>query len=240
MNNLTQYGDFAKENTVIHSKAVNGKRKYIPKNLTGCILYLPMDSFQYGLTVDLSGYNKHGTPYGVTGVDAKVNKGLSFDGIDDYVDCGNATFFNIRQVTLMAWVKVIGHSSDNRWGRIIEKLYSNSYYLGLNENETKFKACFADPTYPYGTLESTTTINYGTWYFVAATHDEINDCLYINGVLESTRPNTTILSNSVQSLYLGKMTSVSTHIFKGIIDEARVYNVALSDTDILAAYQQEV
>jgi len=224
----------------IHKKVVDNKIKYVPTNLDGCVLYLPMEEKTINLSLDHSGYNNHGAIYGAIESDGKIGKGLSFDGIDDYVDCGNPVIFNIGIVSLIAWVKVIGPGDSGMYSRIIEKHYSNSDYLGLNNNDTKFKACFADGTSPYGLLESVSIITYGQWYHVVAIHDGINDYLYINNVLESTRSNTRVLNNSTEKVYLGKMPLVGTHRFNGIIDEARIYSKALTEQEVLASYQQEL
>ena len=59
--NLIKYGS-----RTIHSKVRSGKRIYVPKNLDGCVLYLPMDEKTFNLSFDHSGHEKHGTIYGAT------------------------------------------------------------------------------------------------------------------------------------------------------------------------------
>jgi prepilin-type N-terminal cleavage/methylation domain-containing protein len=61
-----------------------------PFNDNGLVLYLPFEEGSGTSTRDLSGHNNDGTLYnGPTWVEGKLGKALSFDGVDDYVDCGN-------------------------------------------------------------------------------------------------------------------------------------------------------
>ena len=69
---------------------------------------------------------------------------------------------------------------------------------------------------------------------VAATYDGANTRLYINGVLEGTTAYTAGIVNSANSLYIASDPSTSARLFKGAIDEVRLWNVARSDADIKA------
>ena len=57
---------------------------------------------------DSSGNNNNGTLYnGPIWEEGQVNKALSFDGSNDYVDCGNDESLNITdKITIEAWVKL--------------------------------------------------------------------------------------------------------------------------------------
>jgi hypothetical protein len=59
--------------------------------------------------VDTSGNGNDGTIYGASWTDGKRGKGLSFDGTDDYIDCGQGSSLKITgAITVEAWVKWIG------------------------------------------------------------------------------------------------------------------------------------
>jgi hypothetical protein len=65
---------------------------------------------------DSSGYNNHGTIINATWTTGKFGDALNFDGIDDYVDCGNDTSFDITlENTVSAWIK------SNSEGNIVAK-----------------------------------------------------------------------------------------------------------------------
>ena len=67
-----------------------------------------------GTLYDYSGYNNNGTSYGgVTyGVQGKVGNALSFDGSDDYIDCGSdeSLAFGTGNFTIGLWIKANGTS----------------------------------------------------------------------------------------------------------------------------------
>ena len=232
--NLIRYGS-----KVIYSKARGGARKYVPHDLDGCKLYLPMEEKTINLSLDHSGLNNHATIYGAIEYE-DIDNGLSFNGVDDYGDVGKKVEFNFTEVTIMVWIRPIGVGSSSGYSRIVEKYYTNSYYLGLNDDDTKLKACFYKPATPYGNIESSTIINYGTKYHVVATHDGINDCLYVNGAREIILPNTDVLSNTTHDIHIGTNANINNQFFNGIIYSIKIYNRALTPSQILSAYQQEL
>ena len=65
------------------------------------------DEGEGNITRDFSGNDNNGTLIGnPEWVEGKFGAALEFDGIDDYVDCGNAQMLRIPKGTMMAWMKV--------------------------------------------------------------------------------------------------------------------------------------
>jgi fibronectin-binding autotransporter adhesin len=98
------------------------------------------------------------------------------------------------------------------------------------------------------TVTSTTMANSNTWYHVVVTfttsggpyHYELP--MYINGVFnaDSAQNTYTTVWSTNQPVYIGAHEATSgiiTNPFVGIIDQVRIYNRALSPTDILQLYQ---
>jgi len=75
-----------------------------PGQVSGNTLVIPLGVSN--IVLDASGNNNHGTIYGATWVDGKVGGALSFDGVDDYVDCGNIFTANQTELTVEAWTYV--------------------------------------------------------------------------------------------------------------------------------------
>lgn len=75
-----------------------------------------------GDALDSSGNDNDGDVYGATaGVPGKFGNALSFDGVNDYVDCGNDASLDITTaITIEAWVYPKSAGLNN-YGRITDK-----------------------------------------------------------------------------------------------------------------------
>ena len=236
MNSLTEIVNYGSRK--IHSKVRNGTRKYVPTNLEGCKLYLPMEQKIFNLSADHSGLNNHGTIYGATETDGKINKGLYFDGVDDYVDCGNVIDVT-NKLTVIAWVKF----PSDCYGPVVSKYESGDlrWHLWIDGNSRIIcnianKAARVSIT---GLID--TWVHLGMIYDGEQESQEDRLKLLINGekitldFYYGTIPSSCPTINS--NLYINKQ---STYYGKMSIDELRVYNVAISEETVIASYQQEL
>ena len=154
---------------------------------------------------------------------------LEFDGIDDYVLVADSPSLRItKKITIEAWVNVINT------GAFEEILTGKSY--------TYFLAIFGGSIRWYlgngaaWFITSVTPIAYGVTTHVAATYDSSTGRweVYKNGALAnsgSVTPQDIGLND--QGVCIGAYPpSPSTYWFKGVIVEPRVYNRALSQSEI--------
>jgi len=77
---------------------------------SGEVLVLHFDEGSGTVARDASGNGNDGTIYGATWVNGKYGKALSFDGVEDYVDCGNDVSLNFERTdpfSIEAWVKTL-------------------------------------------------------------------------------------------------------------------------------------
>jgi hypothetical protein len=72
------------------------------------------------------------------------------------------------------------------------------------------------------------------WTHLALTYDGANLRLYVNGVLSQTTALSGAIAASTGVLHIGG-DSVWGEYFQGLIDEARIYNRALSQSEIQTA-----
>ena len=109
---------------------------------------------------------------------------------------------------------------------------SNGYELSLSSAGKVFVRFNGNATYR---IDSTTPYPTDgiTWMHIAATYDGTNIRLYINGVQEGgTKPGVAIATNAT-NLGLGAEPATTViNLFQGTMDDARVYNRALSESEI--------
>ena len=169
-----------------------------------------------------------GDPEFVTGM-VGINA-LAFDGDMDYITIAESPDFSMTSFTLAAWVK-IPNPIPGGWRTIIEHDRSGSNWFGLwksnNGNFFHFRWGIDDAS------DFSTTISPDTWYHVAGTYDAFGKTarMYINGNLDRTIQNADLPTAANSALRIG-ITLQNHEDFIGIIDDVRVYNRALDETEI--------
>ena len=239
--NVIKYGS-----RTIHSKVRNGTRKYVPKDLDGCVLYLPMDEKTVNLSLDMSGQNNHGTVYGAIETDGKINKGLYFDSIDDYVDCGNNNIFDMGNGDFSIVLWFISNSSGHE-DLFMKGGYSpgGKSYTIINFNGSLGVIIDDDTTYK----SVISSINYmdDNWHLAVGVRNGNNLRLYVDGNEDANSP-TDITGygslDSIRPLRIGCGSDEATggnpgNLFNGKVDEIRIYRRALSPDEIRIIYEQE-
>ena len=225
-------------------------------NNTGLVLELHMDeSTGHSIAVDSSGEGNNGTltnmnttgnaTSGWQGVDGgqwdnrsdavfAAGDQLRFDGVNDYVTCGNEPSLDITDaITISAWVNggVIG-TSQNGYAGIVA---SSKYKLDVNEGYGKFffRVYTDSGTAPYAV--GTTTPQANTWYYVVAEYTGSKIRIYVNGILEDEEDRSgAILPHS--GVEIGRESGSPTRFFNGSIDDVRIYNRSLSEDEIYRQY----
>ena len=150
---------------------------------------------------------------------------LVFDGINDYVDCGDDASLNMTtEVTMEAWI--LTSSVTN--ARIISKWGSFSGYEIAFINEDIWFVINQ-------TLRSSYTAAslVDQWAHLAVTYNGTNSAVYINGILESTGQNLQEnLVNTGLILKIGQISNSSNSSFSGTIDEVRIWDRERTHTQI--------
>lgn len=84
-------------------------------------------------------------------------------------------------------------------------------------------------------VASSTIIQTGIWYHVAGTWDATGMRIYVNGVLENTNTVQNLTrGQSNQPLQIGNQPTFGPRLFNGLIDEAEIFDRALSAGEIQA------
>ncbi|MBP9716737.1 MAG: DUF2341 domain-containing protein [Candidatus Levybacteria bacterium] len=230
------------------------------KNLTNALIaHWKMDETAWvndcttNNVADSSGNGNNGTPCPITtgptgGASGKFGNAGSFDGSNDYISMGTSSNLALvnTSYTMSAWINLTDTSATYP----IFTRYNNSgfgagYIMGITGtgNGTVGRLITQYATGPVSTqsIASTTTVPTGTWAHVAVSFDKTSNTIttYINGVPAGSGTVTGSLSDSGQTFMIGGAPGCcfyGSQVFKGKIDEARVYTRALSPREIEQLY----
>ncbi|WP_461867042.1 PEGA domain-containing protein [Thermococcus sp.] len=218
----------------------------------GLIAYYSFDDIRGNVLPDDSGNGHegiiHGNPKTVDGI---VGKAIEFDGVNDWIYVGNSEDLRLSSFTLSFWVKINPDDEKfmNNWviwlgkGGLGDDCYGdNANYLVYSRNGYFYAGFESEAHSCYGVNNDefikVPLERFKGWVFVTLTYDsnsrELN--LYLNGSRvgsiktrngpELNSQPLTIGMNGLSGFYENKK-------FKGILDEVRIYNRALSEEEIL-------
>jgi len=193
-----------------------------------------------GIAHDTSGNGNDGTIYGAKWTDGKFGSALSFDGVDDYVDCGNDASLNITdEITIEAWVNAKTFAGSGIYRGIVvkkEDIYyiSNGYALVLGSPDNLWIFVVGDGSNDY---RATAPAETDKWVHLVGVKDSNKIYLYVNGE-EHIGDSNPVLGPTTNPVEIGKWTGQE--CFHGTIDEVRIYNRALNETEIQNNYNGSI
>jgi len=186
---------------------------------------------------DFSPYDNHGDIRGAKWVDGRYGWALDFDGVDDYVDIPESNSLDHgSQVTVSAWV--MGYEFDSGdydvfyddgaglGSGLTLYWHINGHLTWLVENST-------------GSYEMTKYYNVenDTWYHLVGTYDGSEMKFFVNGDLKDSTSQTGNIMNYDVGSTIGRRADWGNY-HNGKIDEVRIYNRALSSSEIQAYYNR--
>lgn len=190
---------------------------------------------------DESGFANHGSFRGVSPVAdraGRANSAFYFDGVDDAVSVRSNRLLNCRdEISVSFWLKAaefftresypLSHGNwENRW--------KVSVTPGTNciRWTIKTDAGIVD-------LDSKTALVRETWTHVTALYGGSNFDIYINGELDNHATFSGKIMTTSIDLTIGQVLPDNTlHNFKGVIDDVRIYDYALSAEEIENIYDK--
>ena len=216
-----------------------------PANTTCLVGWWRMDEGSGNRTDDSTDGGKDGTIYGASWVDGKFGKALSFDGVDDYVDCGSVLNNIDTHFTIETWLKVnsLPAISGESIFPIVGKFDGTRYWLlsikrGNSDNIGFLHFRLWDGTVVVSANSPVGSIVTGTWYHVAAVRNGNTFEVYINGERKNTVTQTFgSVANSGVLRIAHNLENWA--FFNGIIDELRIYNCSLSADQIYKDYNKK-
>ena len=194
------------------------------------------------------------------------NNAIDFTGTNAYVTFGQAPGLGVSTLTIEAWFRRdgTGATSDTgsggflaipivAKGRAQDEATTNNmnYFLGIVGTSNVLGADFEDNAtgLNHPVTGTTPILPDGVWHHAAATYD-INGTngtwrLYLDGVLETTLPvgAFTPRFDSIQHASIGSALNTSgtpEGFFNGVIDEVRIWDKALTLSELQAGINQQI
>ncbi len=179
---------------------------------------------------DASGNGHTGTIANATWAAAgKYGKALQFNGTNAIVSIPDAADLHLSTaMTLEAWVNPTTINAN--WRDVVYKGNDN-YYLEASSQPNSRPVAGTIAGGGYGEAYGTANLATNTWSFITATYDGANVRLYVNGTQVASTARTGTIASSSNPLTIGG-DPIYGQYFAGLIDEVRVYNVALTAAQI--------
>ncbi len=189
-----------------------------------------------GNTLDSSQHRNHGDAVAVTFPAGKIGgNAAQFDGTGSFVKIPAAV---TADFSISYWVKTTATGGFGQWyaGRSMVDAdipgVANDWGISLTGDRVSFGMGDAGAGF---TIRSTTPINDGVWHHVAATRVCSTGAmkLYVDGALQASGVGSTAVRNAPGGIRLGSTLFGGTY-FSGAIDELRIYNYALENSQVAA------
>lgn len=159
---------------------------------------------------------------------------LYFDGVDDYVDCGNENNLDITdEITATAW---INKNSSTDYAGVVEKGKGNEggYLLGEHASGTvQFRIFITDDS---KVATSPSALSTDAWHHIVGVYNKTNVSIFVDGVETVGDAYSGSITVSAHNLYIGYDDFNIARHFDGTIDDARIYSRALSADEIKSIY----
>lgn len=181
---------------------------------------------------DASGNNNNGTLTNSPTIttSGKINSALTFDGSNDYVNVPTSSSISITaDITIAAWIK---RGVTNQKGDILVRTNGSNwdYEFGIDDTGQDDKIFFYADAPSFFTQYSSGTISDTNWHHVAFTRSGSSTTLYIDGKQSGTSTASGAFNNNSTPVRIGG--DGDTVYFNGTIDDARLYNYALTTEQI--------
>lgn len=201
-----------------------------PEGTAGLVAAYGFDTGSGATVTDSSGTN-HGTIAGaVWTASGKFGQALVFDGVDDVVTIPDAAALDLTTgMTMEAWVYPT--ASQAGWKSILQK--DPGAYFMYGHAEAPLVPAVGGILVGGQVLAiyGTSAMALNTWTHLAATYNGTTLNFYVNGVLVSSVAASGALDSTTGPLRLGAGATAG-EVFAGRIDEVRLYNRALTVTEI--------
>jgi len=207
----------------------------------GLVAYYPFNGNANGE----SGNGNNGTVNGATlTTDRKgnVNSAYSFDGVNDLIEIPDSSTLDVKKLTMSTWIYRVGDCPSVHDTCMI---FNKDYEYGIQSgNELKWAVNLLENGATKGSNWRSTgiIIPAQVWVNVVLTFDGSKVKVYSNGVLQSQVSWTGDIQQNAYVARIGNRGDLNGYTnhssFYGFIDDIRIYNRALSASEIQVLYNE--
>ncbi len=220
------------------------------------VAHWSLDEIDDDRLADGSGLENHGTAINFSGSglgQGIINQGLFFNGEDQYVSVPHSTSldFSDDSFTVMFWMKQMPENVDNEkeYRYIIKGSHTNDqsagtsgkrYEVFFNPASSEIRFSIDDDNVKSRAVAHSDSFVTGEWVHVTAVRntDDATLKLYANGNQVASGTDETGDISQEEELFLGYCVDFGSY-FEGGLDEVKVLNYAMDESDIEAVYQSE-
>ena len=153
---------------------------------------------------------------------------LSFNGTTDYVMINNSVSLETDSITISAWI----YPTSASQGTIVSK---NVPFAVMHSPSGNIQfGIFAGTSPGWDWATGSIAVSLNTWTHIACTYDKTSMKIYIDGVLDTAKTHS--IGGNIfayeSNLYIGYGTPGLDQYFAGNIDDVRIYNHSLSESEI--------
>ena len=205
-------------------------RPVLPKTDPALVGWYKLDNENSGSVVDYSGYDYYGVLRGnPRWVEGTYGDALDFDGADDFVNLGDPRDWPSGRSprSLCGWAKT--HTVAGGWRWIAAYGSPNTglaMFIGLN-GTALYGGGYGDDIYRDGFWEP------DVWHHICLTYDGTTAVLYADGVQVDSAAKSWNLTPLAARI--GRQVNELAEFWDGVVDDVRVYNVALTPEQVQQA-----
>jgi hypothetical protein len=196
--------------------------------LNGLVGYWPMEEGSGATTADISSNKNTGTLVSSpTWTKGRYGSALSFSGAQTVTTTYRAT---LGDFTACLWFDAIGSDGGSN-NRLVDKNFGGGFWMGRSSSvANSWGGGVEESGSPFGIF---VTLKDGVWHQLCSMRSGTTHTIIGDGGAVST-------SNTVSAAPLSAdFFSIGGNAFKGIIDDVRIYNRALSASEIKQLYLNE-
>lgn len=199
----------------------------------GLVGYWPFDEGSGSTTADASGYGNTGTWNG-TGSHWDAGRvgsyaGQFLNGTSDYVAIASSNYTLSNAITYSAWVKFSATNANDSVLNVRGTLFKMNVDFQYSIASVNYW-----PNTSIGSVSKSITFPGSAWTHFAVTQQGTAYALYVNGLLVDS--GTTIALNTANANASIGSLSRSTWFLNASVDDIRMYNRALSASEVQAIY----